>query len=61
MDLYLKIPLKGERERERETDMLPAEFEPTVSPSTRPQTHALDRATAGIGNNIQYCNESFGD
>jgi len=41
--------------------MLPAEFEPTIPPSTRPQTHALDRAATGMGNNIQHCNGIFGD
>ena len=27
--------------------MLPAEFEPTIPATERPQTHALDRAVAG--------------
>jgi hypothetical protein len=35
----------------RETSMPPAEFEPTILVSERPQTHALDRAATGIGNN----------
>jgi hypothetical protein len=29
--------------------MPPAEFEPTIPASEKPQTHALDRATPGIG------------
>ena len=31
-----------------------AEFEPTISASERPQTHALDRAAIGIGNMYIY-------
>ena len=33
----------------RQTSMLPAVFEPTIPASERPQTHALDRAATGIG------------
>ena len=29
--------------------MQPVEFEPTISESERPQTHALDRAATGTG------------
>jgi hypothetical protein len=29
--------------------MPPAEFEPTILVSERPQTHALDRTATGIG------------
>jgi len=29
--------------------MHPAGFEPTIAASKRPQTHALDRAAAGMG------------
>jgi len=29
--------------------MPPAVFEPTILPSERPQNHALDRASTGIG------------
>jgi hypothetical protein len=29
--------------------MPPAEFEPAIPASERPQTHALDRAATGIG------------
>jgi hypothetical protein len=29
--------------------MLPAGFKPTIPASERPQTHALDRASTGIG------------
>ena len=32
----------------RQTSILPAEFEPTISAGERPQMHALDRAAAGI-------------
>jgi len=31
--------------------MTPVGFEPTISAGERPQTHALDRAATGIGNN----------
>jgi hypothetical protein len=34
--------------------MPPAEFEPTIPASKGPQTHALDRADAGIGNTDHY-------
>ena len=34
----------------RQTSMPPEEFEPTILASDRPQTHALDRAAAGTGN-----------
>ena len=33
----------------RQTDMPTAGFEPAIAASKRPQTHALDRATTGIG------------
>jgi hypothetical protein len=33
----------------RQTSMLPAEFEPAIPASERSQTHALDRAATGIG------------
>ena len=33
----------------RQTSMIPAEFEPTISAFERPQTDALDRAATGIG------------
>ena len=32
-----------------QTSMSPVGFEPTISAGERPQTHALDRATTGIG------------
>ena len=35
--------------QKRQTSMPPAEFEPAVLASQRPQTHALDRAATGIG------------
>jgi hypothetical protein len=34
--------------------MPPAGFEPTIPANERPQTHALDRAAAGIGNTRTY-------
>jgi hypothetical protein len=36
------------------TFMLSAGLEPTTPTSERPQTHALDSATTGIGHTIQY-------
>ena len=33
----------------RQTSIHPVEFEPVIPASERPQTHALDRATTGIG------------
>ena len=33
----------------RQTDMPPVGFEPTISASERPQTHVLDRAATGTG------------
>jgi len=33
----------------RQTSMLPAGFKPTIPASERPQTHALDCASTGIG------------
>jgi hypothetical protein len=44
-DLYLKT----HNIQTRQTSMPPAGFEPTIPASERPQTHALDRATTGIG------------
>jgi len=32
--------------------MHPAEFEPTIPASERPQTHALDGEATGIGTNM---------
>jgi hypothetical protein len=32
-----------------------AGFEPAIQTTKRPQTHALDRATTGIGHNHRYC------
>jgi hypothetical protein len=36
----------------RQTSMLPVGFERTITASERPQTHAGDRAAAGIGHQI---------
>jgi hypothetical protein len=33
----------------RETSLTPAEFEPAIPVSERPQTYAVDRAATGIG------------
>ena len=38
--------------------MPPARFEPAIPEIEWPQTHALDRATIGIGTIIVYCNIS---
>ena len=54
----------------RQTSMPPAEFEPTIPENERPQTHVLDRAATGIGNdrhtykyvrNICINNNKYGD
>jgi hypothetical protein len=44
-DLYLAIP----NDRNRQTSMNPAFFEPKILASERPHTHALDCAAAGLG------------
>jgi hypothetical protein len=44
-DLYLT----KHNTHKRQTSIPPAEFEPAIPASERPQTHALDRATTGIG------------
>jgi hypothetical protein len=42
---------------------VPAEFEPAIPASERPQTHAMDRATAEIGTTVDllknYLCESY--
>jgi hypothetical protein len=38
----------------RHTSMLPVGFEPTISASEPPQTHALDCAAKGIGFLVNY-------
>jgi len=43
-DLYLTT----HNTHNRQTSMLPVEFEPTISAGERPQTYALDRAVTGI-------------
>jgi hypothetical protein len=35
--------------------MPPAEFEPTIPTSERPQTHSLDCAVSGIGDSVIRC------
>jgi hypothetical protein len=58
-DLYLTT----HNTQKRQTSMHPAEFEPTISASEWPQTHALDRADTGIGNyrpiSIQSLNKAL--
>jgi hypothetical protein len=44
-DLYLTT----HNTHNRQTSMTPVGFEPTISAGERPQTYALDRAAAGIG------------
>jgi len=44
-DLYLTT----HNNHNRQTTMPPAEFEPAVPASERPQAHALDRAATGTG------------
>jgi len=39
----------------RQTSMPPVGFEPTISASVRPQTHALDSAANGIGTMRLHC------
>jgi hypothetical protein len=40
--------------------MPPVGFEPAIPASERPQTHALDRAATGIGNDLfNYANYSY--
>jgi hypothetical protein len=46
-DLYLTT----HDTHKRETSMPPVEFEPAIPASDWPQTHALDRAATGIGEN----------
>jgi hypothetical protein len=52
-DLYLTT----HNTHKRQTSMPPAEFEPTILVSERPQTHALDRAATGIGKGVIYQSE----
>jgi hypothetical protein len=51
MSLYVPYyrPYIKHNTHNRQTSMPPVEFEPTISASERPQTHALDRAATGIG------------
>jgi aspartate oxidase len=41
----------------RQTSTAQAGFESTVSAGERPQTHALDRAATGLGNDFTYINQ----
>jgi len=38
----------------RQTSLLPREFEPTIPASELPQTHVLERLVTGIGNKAVY-------
>ena len=49
-DLYLTT----HNTHNRQTSMLPAGFEPTISASQGPQTYDLDRAATGPANNLLY-------
>jgi hypothetical protein len=42
-------PLPDNTWHSQQTPMPPVEFEPSISASERPQTHALDGAATGIG------------
>ena len=44
-----KFYLKTHNTHNRQTDMFPVGFEPTISAGERPQTDALDRAATGTG------------
>jgi hypothetical protein len=44
-----QIPVPDHKAHKRQTSRPPAEFEPAMPASERPQTHALDRAAIGIG------------
>jgi len=45
----------------RQTSRPPERFEPTISEVEWPQTHALDRAATGTGNNSYYNNNNSND
>ena len=49
-DLYLTT----HGTHKRQISMPPVGFEPTISLGKRPQTYALDRATAGTGTNVLW-------
>ena len=49
-DLYLTT----HNTHNRQTSLLPAGFEPTISAGERPQTYALDRAATGTGDYDNY-------
>jgi hypothetical protein len=44
--------LTTQENHKRQTSMAPAGFEPTIPASQRPQSHAFNRAAAGIGSPI---------
>jgi hypothetical protein len=50
-DLYLTT----HESYNRQTSMLPAGFEPTISAGERPYTYALDRAASGTGMYLYIC------
>jgi len=47
------LSLTTHNSHKRQTSMTPPGFEPAIPASERPQTHALDRASTGIG--LAYC------
>ena len=47
-------PLPDNTQRSKQTSMPPAEFEPTIPASERPQTYALDRAATRTGTRFTY-------
>jgi hypothetical protein len=48
-DVLSQRPLLHKIQHSRETAMSPAEFEPAITASERPQTLVLDSAATGIG------------
>jgi hypothetical protein len=52
-----ELYLTAHKTHNRQTSTPPAEFEPTIPASERPQTHALDLAATGISIVTFYVNE----
>ena len=52
-------PLTTHKTHNRQTDMPPVAFEPTISAGERPQTYALDRAATGTGIEEHYSNKIY--
>jgi hypothetical protein len=49
-----ELCLKTHNNHKRQTTMMFVGFEPVIPANERPQTHALDCAANGIGNNSTY-------